>query len=370
MKNILVIILVLTSSLVAVAQDVTTVSANEDISENLNLEAIASIFGESKDLEDFEYKLNDPELKISNLDLNRDGYVDYLRVVENSEGQTFLITIQAVIGKDIYQDVATIDVEKDHSGKTHVQVVGDVYLYGPDYIIEPVYVYSPPVVLYFWGPTYHRWHSPYYWQHYPVHYHSWHPYSCNMYYGNIHLHVNHQHIYYYPGARRSSRAYHMHTITRRNDYGRTYPERSFTSRNRGVRNSYELSRVRGESHSTTRSRSATAVKRSNTRVGNTTHSRNSGSLSSERSSNKSQRSSAYSNQSRTRSGQVNRPGNSRTYNNRQVSERSERGKTRNSNSSTRVHKQSRNSHSANRNEGRSRNAGSGNSTSNERSKRR
>ena len=263
MKNILLIILVLTNSLLAVAQDITTVRANEDISDNLDLEAIASIFGESKDLEDFEYKLNDPELKISNFDLNSDGYVDYLRVVENSENQTFLITIQAVIGKDLYQDVATIDVEKDQRGKTHVQFVGDVYLYGPDYIIEPVYVYSPPVVLYFWGPTYHRWHSPYYWQHYPVHYYSWHPYSCNVYYSNVHVHVNNHHRYYYPSARRSTRAYHMHSSTRRNDYGRSYPERSFTSRNQGVRNSYELSRSRGDIRSSARSSSATSVRTSN-----------------------------------------------------------------------------------------------------------
>lgn len=37
------------------AQDVTTVTANnEDISDNLDLEAVASVFGTSKDLEYFE----------------------------------------------------------------------------------------------------------------------------------------------------------------------------------------------------------------------------------------------------------------------------------------------------------------------------
>lgn len=37
------------------AQDVTTIIANsDDISDNLDLEAVASVFGESKDLEDFE----------------------------------------------------------------------------------------------------------------------------------------------------------------------------------------------------------------------------------------------------------------------------------------------------------------------------
>lgn len=228
----------------AIAQDVTTVEAKSiDISENLDLEAVASVFGESKNLEDFEYKLNDPELKISNLDLNGDGYVDYLRVVENSENQTILITIQAVLGSDIYQDVATIDVEKDNNGKTHVQVVGDIYMYGPDYIIEPVYIYSPPVVAYIWGPNYHHWHSPYYWHHYPEHYYAWHPYSCHVYHNNIHVHINANHRYYYPVYRRSATAAHIHNRTGRRDYARNYPERSFSSRNEGVKNYNDL-RVR------------------------------------------------------------------------------------------------------------------------------
>lgn len=68
------------------AQDVTTITASsDDISDNLDLEAGASIFGESKDLEDFEKRLNDPKTQISNLDLNNDGEVDYLRIMETSE---------------------------------------------------------------------------------------------------------------------------------------------------------------------------------------------------------------------------------------------------------------------------------------------
>jgi hypothetical protein len=68
------------------AQDVTTITASsDDVSDNLDLEAVASIFGESKDLEDFEKRLNDPKTQISNLDLNNDGEVDYLRIMETSE---------------------------------------------------------------------------------------------------------------------------------------------------------------------------------------------------------------------------------------------------------------------------------------------
>lgn len=48
------------------------------------------------------------------------------------------------------------------------RVIGDPYIYGPYYIIEPVYVYTPSIFSFFWGPRYFRWHSPYYWGYYPL----------------------------------------------------------------------------------------------------------------------------------------------------------------------------------------------------------
>lgn len=86
------------------AQDRTTVTANSsDISDNLDLRAVASIFGDSQDLADFERRLNDPKTQISNLDLNGDNKVDYLRVIETVENNTHLIIIQSVLERDIYQ---------------------------------------------------------------------------------------------------------------------------------------------------------------------------------------------------------------------------------------------------------------------------
>ena len=119
------------------AQNRTSVNAmNAEISDNLDLRAVASIFGDSKDLQDFERRLNDPELQISNLDLNNDNEVDYLRVIETVENRTHLIIIQSVLDEDVYQDVATIDVEKGRNNKIHVQVIGDVFMYGENYILS------------------------------------------------------------------------------------------------------------------------------------------------------------------------------------------------------------------------------------------
>ncbi len=177
------------------AQDVTTVEAtSSEVSENLDLEAVASVFGESDDIEDFEKRLNDPNTQISNLDLNKDGEVDYLRVNESSKNDTHKVTIQAVIEKDKYQDVAVINVEKDGDEET-VEVVGDVNMYGSSYVIYPVYVHPPVIIIWFWGPHYNPWRSPYYWGYYPPYYRPWRPYPTNVYRTNVHVHVNTKNSY-------------------------------------------------------------------------------------------------------------------------------------------------------------------------------
>jgi hypothetical protein len=217
---------------------VTTVDAmSQEISENLNLEAVASIFGDSKDLEDFENKLNDPNSPISNLDLDENGSVDYLRVVETAENDTHLIVVQAVLGEDIYQDVATIEVEKDDIGRTRVQVIGDVYLYGTAYIIEPIYVHRPLVFSIFWSPYYTPYHSVYYWEFYPHYFHFWKPVSVFGYKKHIHAHGYIKQTYHYTHLRHSTKAVYLHAKIRRNDFGKKRPNKSYTPRQASVKRS-------------------------------------------------------------------------------------------------------------------------------------
>ena len=110
------------------AEETVTVSANSsDISEGLDLKVVAKLFAEAKNLEQFEAMLNNPDSAFCNLDLNGDGQVDYLRVIETGEGNKRLIVLQAILAKDIYQDVASIYVEKDEKEQVSVQVVGDEY---------------------------------------------------------------------------------------------------------------------------------------------------------------------------------------------------------------------------------------------------
>lgn len=228
------------------AQDRTTVRANNiDISDNLDLRAVAHIFGESSNLEDFENRLNDPNLQISNLDLNGDNQVDYLRVLESAEESTHLIIIQAVLGRDLFQDVATIEVEKDRRNKTvQVQVVGDVYLYGSNYIYEPVYYYTPRIYTHFWVPNYVVYYSPWFWNYYPGYYNAWNPYPIYRYRNNVNVYINVNNTCHYVQDRRSRRAVSMHQTRRSAGYEALHPNRSFSVRNQNISNRHELVEAR------------------------------------------------------------------------------------------------------------------------------
>jgi hypothetical protein len=227
------------------AQDRTTVNAmNSEISDNLDLRAVASIFGDSKNLEDFEYRLNDPKNQISNLDLNNDNQVDYLRVIESVEGRTHIIVVQSVLGRDLFQDVATVEVEKDLHNRIQVQVVGDVYMYGNNYIYEPIYVQTPIIYDYFWVSNYRPYCSTWYWGYYPTFYYAWNPFPLFRYRSHIDLCINFNHHYNYVNYRRCQVAYTNYYGRRANGYEREYPGRGFSDRHSGYTNRYELDRTR------------------------------------------------------------------------------------------------------------------------------
>lgn len=229
------------------AQDRTTVTATgSEISDNLDLRAVASIFGDSQNLEDFEQRLNDPKAQISNLDLNGDNQVDYLRVIESVEGYTHLVIVQAVLDRDVFQDVATIEVEKSNN-QVQVQVVGNVFMYGQNYIYEPVYVNRPVIYNHFWVSNYRPYVSTWYWNYYPTYYYAWTPCPVFRYRRNIHVHINVHNHYNYVNTRRSQTAVALYGTRRANGYEKQYPDRAFDRRNVQVANRYELDKTRTHS---------------------------------------------------------------------------------------------------------------------------
>jgi hypothetical protein len=226
----------------AKAQKVVRVSSNSyDISDNLDLEAVASLFGTSENLSVFERKLNDPKNGISNLDLNEDGYVDYLRVIETSSKGDYLVIIQAVLDEDIFQDVATIEVSRANNDSYSVMVIGNEYLYGMDYYIRPTYHVHPLIFGFFFGPQHYRpWHSPYHWGYYPNWYKHRRPYPIHDYQHNLVVYIDHNNHYDRPDKWDHHNHMDEYQKYSRNDYGSRHPERSFNKRHNEYRNSHEF----------------------------------------------------------------------------------------------------------------------------------
>lgn len=209
---------------------------NNDISYYLDLKAVASVFGESRNLEDFESRLNDYDAQISNLDLNGDGDIDYLRVIETNENNVHLVVIQAILDRNVFQDVATIVVEKDNNRQSYIQIVGDPYLYGYNYIVEPVYYRTPPIYSWFWSRRYRTWQSPFYWGYYPNYYRYRRPIEINIYLSHVHNNINSRNYYRYSNNIRNEKAYQSYRSVSRNDYGNRYPDRTFSNRNKEITN--------------------------------------------------------------------------------------------------------------------------------------
>lgn len=249
-------------------ETVTVTATSSDISENLDLKTVATLFGQAKDLEQFEQLLNNPDSAFSNLDLNGDGEVDYLRVIETADNNRHLVVIQAVLAKDIYQDVASIFVEKDEKDQITVQVIGDEYIYGSNYIIEPVYIYRPMIYDWFWGPSWVCWHSPYYWGYWPG---WWRPYYCVdpfIYWDHCYWYHYHYPICTYrPGHHHHPHYAPMRESVRRNDFAHRHPDRSFETRNasRNIVNARALEQGRRSAV-----RETAGVRGSNTRVNTAT----------------------------------------------------------------------------------------------------
>ena len=247
MKRVFLFLAMLLMGVLTFAEETITVSANsEDISQSLDLRVVAKLFAEASTTEQFENMLNNPDSAFSNLDLNGDNQIDYLRVVEAGTANNKLIVIQAVLAKDIYQDVASIYVEKDtKTQEVSVQIIGDEYIYGTNYIIEPVYVYRPIIYNWLWSPRWYCWESPWYWGYYPSWWYYRPCYAYHWYYDRCYrFHYHHHHCCSFRHGHHPHHNYHaVHNNVSRRDYAVSHADNSFNRRHTNVRNVSELRRT-------------------------------------------------------------------------------------------------------------------------------
>ncbi|HND74609.1 MAG TPA: hypothetical protein PLQ53_09910 [Saprospiraceae bacterium] len=203
--------------------------------DNFNLQGTLDLFSKANDLESFEKSINDEKNNVNNLDLNGDGQIDYIKVIDRTDGNAHAIVLQAVLGNNDNQDIAVIEIEKKGNEDAVAQIVGDEDIYGKEVYVEansdnssidddgnqirkgPA-AYSPntfrhiyvnvwfwPCVQYIYSPRYIVYVSPWHWHSYPMWWRPWRPWHWHTFYhGGWHYHhhyvvVSHPRVY---GARK------------------------------------------------------------------------------------------------------------------------------------------------------------------------
>jgi len=90
-------------------------------------------------------------------------------VVEEVADDTHVIVLQVPLGKDEFQDVATIEVEKAGEEDYNLQVHGSEVVYGVNYYLAPVRVriHAWPIIAYIYRPAYRPYRSAFTFGTYP-----------------------------------------------------------------------------------------------------------------------------------------------------------------------------------------------------------
>ena len=139
--------------------------------DNFDLQRAGSLLERSESPEQFERYLNEPD-GINNLDLNGDGYADYISVEEyedrdsNSRG----LSLFSRFGPDLIQEIATILLYRDAPNYPGARFLirGNDQLYGDDYYYETNWLdRTVPLVSYLFGNRNQYYESPYYYDNYP-----------------------------------------------------------------------------------------------------------------------------------------------------------------------------------------------------------
>ncbi|MFQ6113843.1 MAG: hypothetical protein ACE5NG_07100, partial [bacterium] len=177
------LLLVVSFCLGSAQEDVTIVAAASEAAEGLDLKAVSELFKDSENLEEFEKALNDPEAGINNLDLDQNGEVDFIRVVEEVADDTHVIILQVLLAENEFQDVATIEVEKTDNHSYNMQVHGNEVIYGVDYYVVPTYVHihTWPIITWIYRPVHRPYRSVFHFGFYPRWWKPYRPVAINVY---------------------------------------------------------------------------------------------------------------------------------------------------------------------------------------------
>lgn len=105
--------------------------------DNFSLAGALHLLKESNDLEAFEKGLNTTKGEVNNLDLNGDGKIDYIRVMDLVKENSHAIVLQIPVSETEVQDVAVISIMKTGNEKAMIQIKGNEMLYGDSAVLSP-----------------------------------------------------------------------------------------------------------------------------------------------------------------------------------------------------------------------------------------
>ena len=213
--------------------------------DNFSLQGALEMFQKASSPEDFEKLLNAQDNYVNNLDLNGDGEIDYIRVIDNMDKEAHAFVLQAVVSESESQDIAVIELEKTGDTTAVLQIVGDEDIYGEQVIIEPdgggeddgafiydfnntvahgpnaeynnnnprliINVWYWPSVRFVYGPVYRPWASPWRWRHYPALWRPWRPLTWHAFHP---FHRPYQHRFVVVRTHRVMHAHRIYTPVR------------------------------------------------------------------------------------------------------------------------------------------------------------
>lgn len=143
--------------------------------ENFDLQAVGDVFRESDTAEDFERRLNSDD-GVNNIDLNGDGYADYISVEEYKDqdtGYRGFSLFDRFGGTDAIQEIATIVLDRtlNDNGGSRFYINGNDQIYGDNYNYQADWKDTTlDIVSWAFGNRDEVYQSPYYYDNYPDNY--------------------------------------------------------------------------------------------------------------------------------------------------------------------------------------------------------
>jgi hypothetical protein len=144
--------------------------------ENLDLRAVGALLEKADDAEEFEYLLNSDDNGVNNLDLNGDGYVDYVSVREYDDEYDDQrgLSLFSRFGPNEIQEIASVIFNRDRLDLNGARILlsGNEQIYGDNNYYETNWVErAVPIVSWLFNRNRNtNYESPYYNENYPDYY--------------------------------------------------------------------------------------------------------------------------------------------------------------------------------------------------------